>query len=73
MCAERKATGLFVLTSFLCDNVKKVPQTYPLIRIVKIALTYGRSNVNLGKVAQKTPHILGFTCCEGSNDLNWLL
>ena len=23
MCTERKATGLFVLTSFLCDNAQK--------------------------------------------------
>ena len=55
--------------------MKKVAQTYSLIRIVK-----NRSNVcslkrKFGKKSLKraAPHIIGFTCCEGSNDLNGLL
>ena len=31
MCTERKATGLFVLTSFLCDNDKIMQSFYDVV------------------------------------------
>ena len=34
MCTERKATGLFVLTSFLCDNDKEITTTSETFQII---------------------------------------